>query len=124
MFFVAETQQNGRELWKSDGTENGTVQVKDILPGPVSSNPYNLRANHGSLYFTATDGNGTELWKSDGTGNGTVQLLDIYPGLRSGNPHLPNSSYPRILTFFGDTLFLSANDAEGTELWTIEDSNN
>ena len=31
MFFVAETQQNGRELWKTDGTENGTVQVKDIF---------------------------------------------------------------------------------------------
>jgi len=57
-----------------------------------------------------------ELWKSDGTGNGTVQLLDIYPGT--------NSSDPRILSFFGDTLFLSANDAEGYELWAIEDSNN
>jgi len=30
---------NGRELWKSDGTEAGTVLVEDIWPGADSSHP-------------------------------------------------------------------------------------
>ena len=30
---------HGRELWKSDGTASGTVMVKDIRPGEMSSEP-------------------------------------------------------------------------------------
>ena len=31
------TALNGYELWKSDGTDGGTVMVKDIYPGTGSS---------------------------------------------------------------------------------------
>ncbi|MDH3693531.1 MAG: hypothetical protein OER96_03040, partial [Gammaproteobacteria bacterium] len=43
------------ELWKSDGTEGGTVLVKDINPGGGSS-PSRLTNLNGVLYFRATDG--------------------------------------------------------------------
>ena len=32
LFFAAEDNEHGKELWKSDGTEAGTVMVKDIYP--------------------------------------------------------------------------------------------
>jgi len=33
VFFAANNELNGQELWKSDGTEAGTVLVKDTWPG-------------------------------------------------------------------------------------------
>ena len=39
VFFTASTSTTGNELWKSDGTEAGTVRVKDIYPGSLSSYP-------------------------------------------------------------------------------------
>src|SRR3954453_17872270 len=38
LFFAASTA-DGTELWKTDGTEAGTVMVKDIWPGTGSSIP-------------------------------------------------------------------------------------
>ena len=80
LFFTAYDGANGQELWKSDGTETGTVLVKDIYTGEGNSSyPYNLTNVNGTLYFIANDGtNGYELWKSDGTEAGTVLVKDIY----------------------------------------------
>ncbi len=33
LFYSADNGPNGRDLWISDGTEAGTVMVKDIRPG-------------------------------------------------------------------------------------------
>src|SRR5688572_28992134 len=37
LYFAANDGANGVELWKSNGTEAGTVLVKDINPGTYSS---------------------------------------------------------------------------------------
>src|SRR5262249_3286128 len=56
---------HGRELWQSDGTQAGTVLVRDITVGPAGSNPLGLVNVNGTLFFTATDGfSGYELWKA------------------------------------------------------------
>lgn len=106
----AETLGN-RELWKSDGTFGGTVQVQDIRPGMASSYPTSFTNLNGVLYFSANDGvGGEELWKSDGTGAGTVQVKDIAAG--------PAGSLPRLLTNVNGTLYFTANDLiAGTEVW-------
>ena len=113
LFFTADDDTSGVELWKSDGTPAGTVQVKDInlaFPGATSS-PANLTAVGNTLYFTANNGvNGVELWKSDGTPAGTVQVKDIYAGAFD--------AAPANLTVVGSTLYFTANDGvSGIELW-------
>ena len=111
LFFTADDNIHGYEIWKSDGTEAGTVMVKDIVSGSSGSNPYQLTDVNGTLFFTANDGvHGFELWMSDGTEAGTVMVKDIVPG--SGDTSMSS------LTDVNGTLFFTANDGvHGTELW-------
>lgn len=53
------------ELWRSDGTEVGTVLVEDINP-EGNSWPFGLRDVGGTLFFRAKDGiHGYELWTAE-----------------------------------------------------------
>jgi uncharacterized repeat protein (TIGR01451 family) len=107
LFFSADDGTGGRELWKSDGTAQGTVLVKDIFPGvhstsstPYSSYPYNLMEVNGTLFFRASSAVGwEELWKSDGTAQGTVAVKSF-----SGSA----VSEPKHLTNFNGTLLFAA----------------
>lgn len=82
VYFVGRDNSNtGYELWKTDGTDIGTVLVKDINLGLANSeiNGPGIELN-GELFFTADDGiHGKELWKTDGTAVGTVMIYDLDP---------------------------------------------
>ena len=68
-------------MWRSDGTEAGTVLVKDIFPGFEESVPIRGVSVDGRLFVWADDGvHGVELWRSDGTEAGTVLVRDIFRG--------------------------------------------
>ena len=119
LFFIALTDEHGWELWKSDGTQGGTVMVKDILPGPAGS--ISLRhpgifasTANGLLFFIADDGqHGEELWKSDGTAAGTVLVKDIRADF--------NDFGPRQLTAVGNRVYFTAFAyPHGQELWVSD----
>ena len=113
LFFVAMDPTGNRELWKSDGTEAGTVQVKDIRPGSAGSDPASLTNVNGTLHFVATDATGTSaaLWKSDGTEAGTVMVLAV--------PFPPDQIVSTLVAVNG-RVFLDYADAAGRELWTSD----
>jgi ELWxxDGT repeat protein len=112
LFFGASNETDNYELWKSDGTEAGTVMVKDIDTSGSSYVDY-LTVMGSTLFFEAYDGtNGYELWKSDGTEAGTVIVKDINHG---------GDSWPWFLTVMGSTLFFTASNETGNyELWKTD----
>jgi ELWxxDGT repeat protein len=110
LYFQADDGTNGYELWKSNGTEAGTVLVKNI--NPVADSYANSFTVLGStLYFEAINGtDGAELWKSDGTEAGTVMVKDINTDSNSGNI--------RAITRHGNLLYFQAQDSvNGQEMY-------
>jgi ELWxxDGT repeat protein len=76
-FFSVDHPDTGVELWISDGTEEGTRLLRDIIPGPTGSRPGYFASYDDQALFIVHAANGTpELWKSDGTEGGTVKLAD------------------------------------------------
>lgn len=114
-FFTASTASSGFELWRTDGTSQGTTMVKDINPGAASSGPNRFTEVNGRVFFTADTGTaGEELWSSDGTEAGTVLVRDIRrPGAQRGGitSVAPLSSLDGVLLFFAD------DGATGQNLW-------
>ncbi len=108
----------GRELHKTDGTAAGTELVKDIGVNS-SSNPSNLTASGGKLFFSADEvaGTGRELWVSDGSEAGTMLLVDSQPGNDAYGAPLDGD--PQNMTDVGGTLFFTTEDnLDDRELWT------
>ena len=123
LFFTADDGIRGRELWKSDGTEGGTVMVKDIDPS-AGSDPEDLTNVNGTLFFSASDGfYGHALWKSDGTEAGTTMVKNVDSSI---------DSYPSNLTNVNGTLFFAADislndgiiDYPGRALWKSDGTEN
>ncbi len=107
-YFRANDGTNGFELWKSDGTAEGTVRVTNINP-TGNSDPAELTVIGSTLYFTANDGSGVDLWKSDGTPGNATRVKDIFP---TGDADVA------YLTAVGNTLYFRAEDGTtGFELW-------
>jgi ELWxxDGT repeat protein len=127
MYFVAYDRNHGAEMWRSDGTEQGTVLVKDICPGPCWGQVRILGTFEGMLLLAADDGvSGQELWRSDGTGAGTSMVLDICPGSCWSLPYPPRAfpaepvEYGPTAAIAGAFYFLASDRGYGAELWRTD----
>ena len=122
VLFAADTSSfSGNELWVTDGTPEGTGVLRDIEPGPDTSNPSDFIVMNGRLLFTAeTRALGRELWVSDGTPEGTQPLIDLAPGLESGL--LPWAGLDgRIADIGNGWVAFSGNDGvSGAEPWITD----
>ena len=124
LYFGANDGTRGTELWRSNGTVAGTTLVKDIFPGSStdptfpgvnSSNPTDITAFNGRVYFAATDGSlaGRELWRSDGTAAGTVLVKDL---LSDPDLDYAISSGPNLFRVVDNSLyFVATKEAQGVE---------
>ena len=78
LYFTAATDRFGGELWRTNGTTEGTYLVKDITEGVQGSFPDYFHVVDDELHFAAFSPSWTlEHWVSDGTASGTVKVEDI-----------------------------------------------
>jgi len=82
---VANDGVSGREPWGSNGTEAGTVLLRDVHPGPDGSSPgprRDVAAIADTLFFTAADAAGARgLWRTNGTVAGTAPVMPAASGM-------------------------------------------
>jgi ELWxxDGT repeat protein len=119
IYFTADDNESGRELWKFDlvqSSSTGADLIKDIYEGSDDSFDIDTNAEFtqfgDAVYFAADDGiTGLELWKTNGTTAGTVLVRNM--DLNA------NSSNPKHLTVVDDEfLYFVADDGDhGRELW-------
>ncbi len=147
VFFTAEYSLFGRELWRTDGTEEGTFLVKDIVQGSGASFIEMGIGYKNKLYFTASDGFTNSLWESDGTEIGTKKISTIityFTKMYVTNTKLfiftPSDLYvydginpiSSIKTIYGgkeaieynDVLYFTAEDSGNGELWKSDGTTN
>jgi ELWxxDGT repeat protein len=95
--------------------------VRDLQPGPGSSNPDGLTAVGDRVFFSADDGtNGRELWESDGTARGTRRGTDIAPGGFASIPFLGyNVPLPSLVAANGFLFFGADDGVTGVEPWAL-----
>jgi ELWxxDGT repeat protein len=126
-WFSVNTDDEGSELWVSDGTPYFIELFADLIPGTESSSPKQFIVFGDYLYFSADTGDDNEggsLWRTDGTVEGTVAFFNPRPD--SGSPSIQNLSIldeQLIFTSYGydnennnvtDALYSTDGTIEGT----------
>lgn len=102
-FFVARTECYGAELWRTDGTSEGTALVADAFPGRAGSSPDCLVQIQSTLYFVADHpSRGRVLWRYDGP-QGEARIVE--PAY--GHQPMPELA-PMEMAAAGDRLFMAA----------------
>lgn len=120
LYFSANDNLHGEELWVSNGTPEGTLLLKDINPGYGSSTPNDFIEFNNKIFFSAyTAEYGMELWMSDGTPEGTKMVVDLEP-----SDSYYQGSNPKNLVVFKEYLYFTTSTGglyrtDGTQDGTV-----
>jgi ELWxxDGT repeat protein len=112
-YFSADNGVNGSELWKTDGTTDGTTLIHDIFPGGDSSSPNTFKPSGSLVFFFATDASGNSVWVTSGTAQSTRKIGGIQIATQASNPN-------NIVQLNGLTYFRADNGVNGYELWVSD----
>jgi ELWxxDGT repeat protein len=116
LYFRANTDGRGAELWVSDGTPAGTRILREYASenGSTVRNPTEFVPSGDYLFFACDTGNrvrlGQELCRTDGTPEGTVLVKEIQPGTGFSSPS-------EFVDVEGILYFTARTDDLGVELY-------
>ena len=119
--FSTSTLEHGNELWRTDGTAEGTFRLTDLNAGPQNSEPKILTHFGDAVYFSlrpSTNGSqAVELWKTNGTVAGTLRVSEF-----SGEPSRSNIDHmlPADGTHLNFILDGEIWQTDGTEAGTLK----
>lgn len=114
VYFSANDDVHGRELFSSDGTLAGTQLVKDMEPGINGSYPLQNIVYNGQLFFCCNQGGiAYGLWKSDGTSAGTTLI-------KSGGGAQPFLNDLRAAAVWNGKLYFTVNDNQFYPVWQTD----
>jgi ELWxxDGT repeat protein len=124
LYFSGTDAAHGTELWRTDGTAQGTELVSDVNAGSDGSNAgaySDLVLTGGSVYFDATtDGTDYQVWRSDGVpGDPAEQLtttLSTWPNVAQGAAGADGDLYIGTLESGGGTTLFRVH---GTAVSTV-----
>jgi ELWxxDGT repeat protein len=110
-WFAAHEESTGVEIWRTDGTPEGTRLLRELMPSSYQGGLSGFVAVGDTLYVNTqnTSDFSTLLWKSDGTAEGTRPLA-LPPGVGS----------PVNITSCAGQLFFQTQPSRGSEwmgLW-------
>lgn len=91
--FAATTPETGEELWyctDQGGGQYAVHMIKDIIPGPMGSDPEPVAAQGALVLFYATTlAEGRELWCTNIQEQQTAIVADVFPGPGGSVPMNP-----------------------------------
>lgn len=104
LVFAANIEHGyNNELWRSDGTPEGTVLIEDLHHYGASSSPHDFMWVNGHLLFQASNEAWYQtLWVTDGTAAGTQRI--------SPNPPNNYNTDPRNMQIVGNALYFEQFD--------------
>ena len=113
LYFVVGTDVTASQsIWKTDGTESGTIKVFEGAAW-VGNGPRNLLAVGSQLFFTVSTSEGTEVWTSNGTESGTKKISTL-----TGSFGGPTNVYQVAGKF---AMFRSFENRQG-EFWVVDEN--
>lgn len=108
-YFTGYDDVYGFNLWRSDGTAQGTQRIRFPNPPVFGVNPFELTDVNGTLFCTVyNETRGVELFKT--TGSDLVMVRDISNAETGSNPQ-------ELINLNGTLYFTADNGVSGRELW-------
>jgi ELWxxDGT repeat protein len=119
VFFVVQPKPNLLALYRTDGTQAGTLFLTTLETNPTRFKDQELIDFGGRALFQKTDTKtGTELWTSVGFAPTTLLFADIL-----SRTYNTLSSYPNSFTPLGNQMFFSAQTQGAQDfLWSSDSS--
>lgn len=112
LYFFADDGVHGIELWRTDGTAERTMMVKDLNPGSGGCGGDAIAVVGDRVLFSATGvSGGMKLWATDGTAAGTVLVKDV---------SLASDSGITFYTLTGNKLFFTAWEGSTVKNWVTD----